>query len=77
MTKSATVSLASCLYLTNKTFSVKSENILSSWIEVVNHLMETCTIEFVIVKTEIEMQNIKLPSKKTPSEYSEAFWSKA
>lgn len=60
-TKSAATSPAFCLSLKNRKTSDKPEDMLSSRKEIVKHLLETPTADYVIAKTEMRMQDAKQP----------------
>lgn len=76
MSNSADADLVSRLYLKNKT-SDKLEGSLSFRKEIVNVLLETYTIEGVIAKADIEIQNFKISSNTMSNDYAEPLWTKA
>lgn len=74
LNKSAAVLMASRQYLKNKKAPEKPEGILSSWMEVVNDLLEMYATQDVIAETGMEMRNFDMSSNMTPTVYTEALW---
>lgn len=61
--KSTVASLAPRVFL-NSNLSCKREGMLSSWKEVVNHLLETYATDDVIVETKTDLQKSNQPLNK-------------